>query len=782
MEAMRVPLDRPRKLLTLGTAAVLAAGLALPASSVPLDRNPAPARAAAQPVYLQSHRPVPDRVADLLRRMTLEEKVGQMTQIAALRIMGDCEWSGGDLNPACMKAVLADAKVGSILSGGGNPPGPQSDLGAENTPRLWAEMVNAIQRFALANSRLRIPIIYGVDAVHGHNNVLNATLFPHQLGLAATWDPALARQVGASAGRAVKATGITWNFAPVSDLARDARWGRYYETFGEDPVLAGSLAANSAAGIETGGRVAATMKHFAGYSQPLNGHDRVPAELPMRYLQDTLLPPYKAQVDAGVDTVMVNSGAVNGIPAHASRYLLTDVLRRQWRFTGVVVSDWEDVRALQTKYRIAADYPAAIAIAVNAGVDMAMEPYNAAEFTAGLLRVARDGRVPRARVDEAVGRILALKFKLGLFENPYVDPARADAAVLGADRPLARRAAVTSLTLLRNERAGAAPALPLPAGRRIVVAGPNADNLQAQLGGWSIGWQGVPDNVVGKITDGTILDALRSNAPAGTTVVPARTEAEAVARTRTADAAVLVVGEGAGAEGLNDKEVPALEAAQQRLVDAVQATGKPVVVVVVASRPLVLGAAADASALLMAYQPGSEGGNAVADVLYGRANPSGRLPMSWPKTVGDQPMFYQQLPGTNGGPSSGYDPLYPFGAGLSYTTYETRAVQLGSAQVGPRDQVTVRVRVANTGQRAGEMVVPVYVGQPVSRVLTPPKRLVAFTRVGLRPGEERTVTVTFPVRLLAVTPGDVNGAGPQRVEPGAYQVSSADRTAPLTVR
>jgi beta-glucosidase len=332
------------------------------------------------------------------------------------------------------------------------------------------------------------------------------------------------------------------------------------------------------------------------------------------------------------------------------------------------------------------------------------------------------------------------------------------------------------MTLLRNDN----DVLPFAAGKKIVVTGPNADNLPAQLGGWTIGWQGVPDNVVGRIKDPTILAALTANAPAGTQVVPGG--ADPAGQLAGADAAVVVVGEGPGAEGVSDREVPELDAAQQRLVASLRATGKPVVVVVVASRPLVLGTAADVPALVMAYQPGSEGGNALADVLYGTVNPSGRLPVSWPKSVGDQPMFYQQLPGTNGGPSSGYEPLYPFGAGLSYTDYAVRGLRLERDQMGTGGTLPVRVTVTNIGGRDGDMVVPLYVSQPVSRVLVPPKRLVAFTRVTLKAGEVRTVTLSVPAARLAVTPGDVNGAGQPRVRTGGYQLSSGEQTVSFTVR
>ncbi len=302
--------------------------VALVVASLALAGAP-PAAAAGGDVYLRPDAPVAARVQNLLRRMTVEEKVGQLEQIAVTRLQGaDCTWS-----------------------------------------------------------------VYGADAVHGHNNVLGATVFPHQIGLGASWDPALATAAARSTHRAVAATGVSWDFAPVADLARDQRWGRYYETYAEDPVLDGALAAGTVTGLQDGGRLAATVKHYAGYSEPTNGHDRVPADLSPRYLQDTILPSYKAAVDAGALTVMANSGAVNGIPVTSSRYLLTDVLRGQWHFGGVVVSDWNDVRNLQTAYHLAADYPGAIAIAVNAGIDLAMLPPDDRDFHAAALAAVNRGLI-----------------------------------------------------------------------------------------------------------------------------------------------------------------------------------------------------------------------------------------------------------------------------------------------------------------------------------------------------------------------------------------------------
>lgn len=732
-----------------------------------------PAQAGDNPTYTNPNAPVDIRVHDLLKRMTLAEKIGQMDQISVVRMQGDCEWSGGDFTPSCLKNVLTDNAAGSILSGGGAGP-------AVNTPENWANMVNTVQKYAVENSRLHIPVLYGVDAVHGHNNVLGATIFPQEIGMGATWDPAVVNAEGASAARAVAATGIDWNFAPVADLSRDQRWGRYYETYGEDPLLTGTLAAAAVKGIDNAHgakHVVATVKHFAGYSEPSNGHDRVPADVSVRYLQDTLLPSYKAAVDAGAKTVMVNSGAVNGIPATASSYLLTKVLRDQWGFQGVVVSDWQDVRALQTTYHLAADYPGAIAKAVNAGLDMAMEPYDAQGWSDGLKAAVDRGLVSVKRIDQSVSRILKLKFQLGLFEHPYVDASKANAAVLGADTDIARQAADESQVLLRND----GNVLPVSSSaKKIVVAGSYADDINDQVGGWTVGWQGVPNGV--KLPGTTVLQGIKEAAPSGTQIVQATSADDAVAQAQDADLTVVVVGEKAAAEGAADAPRPELTADQQALVKSLKATGKPVVTVVIAGRPLVLGDADGTQGLLMSWLPGSEGGHAVADVLFGKVNPSGRLNVSWPRNIGDEPLYYQQLPGTNSGPESSYNAAYPFGAGLSYTSYAFNSITAGKATARTHDTIDLKVSVANTGDREGDLVVPVYVSQPSSDVLAPPTKLVAFTKVHLAAGQSRTVSLKVPPSALAVTPGDIDGAGTQQVERGDYVFKAGTQSTTVTVR
>ena len=735
---------------------------------------------AGRPLYLDSHAGINARVNDLLHRMTLEEKVGQMDQIVIGKLRdttspanGDCNNAGGNNDPlqtTCLQRVLVDYKTGSILSGGTDNP-------ADNTGRGWAEQYNTIQHHAIENSRLHIPIIYGVDAVHGFGHPWQAPLFPHSIGIGATWDPAVAEAGGAVTRRALLATGGNWDFAPVQDLARDNRWGRYYETWAEQPALAAALGAANIRGLQGPGgfdspQVAATVKHFAGYSQSINGHDRVEAQLPIRYLQDVFLPSYAGGIDAGAATVMADSGSINNVPATSSHFLLTEELRHRLGFKGVVISDFGDVPALQTAYHVAADFPTAIAKAVNAGVDVSMTPSDYVGWNTGLVQDVHRGLVSEHRIDQSVKRILRLKFQLGLFDHPYVDPTAADAAVeAGRDDTLT--AARESITLLRNQN----NVLPLAAGARLVVTGPSADSMTNQLGGWSVSWQGV-------FGAGHVC------------CMGPPDQGSAVAAMAGADAGVVVVGEKAYAEGLGDNPAPALPPDQKALISALQATGKPVIVVIIAGRPLGLGPAADANAVLMAYLPGTEGGTAVADVIFGRVNPSGHLPVSWPSDadqvggdfcgtcpspLGDQPKFFDQLPGTNSGQGSAYNPRWAFGFGLSYTTFATSGLSV-TGLVSRHGTATATFTVANTGSRAGATVVPVYVSQPVSTLVVPPQRLVGWARVTLDPGQSRTVEVTFPASELAVTTGDIDASGPRAVERGSYQVQVGSMSADFTIR
>jgi beta-glucosidase len=693
-----------------------------------------------------------------------------------------------------------DNHVGSILAGGTDiPVDTTGHNGVGNTGLDWANEYNTMQSYAMAHSRLHIPVIFGVDAVHGFGHPYQAPLFPQSIGIGATWDPSVAQAGGAVTANALRATGWNWDFAPVQDLARDNRWGRYYETWAEEPALAAALGGANVRGLQSGSgnglMVTATVKHFAGYSQSINGHDRVQADLPIRYLQDTFLPSYAGAIDAGSGTVMVNSGSVNGIPATASHYLLTTLLRDRLGFRGVVISDYGDVSALASTYHMAADLAGAAALAINAGVDMAMLPFNADQWQTAVQQDVANHSISMSRINQAVERILTLKFRLGLFDHTTVDASKADAAVT-AGRNVTLQAARESMTLLRNQ----SNTLPLSPTSKLVVTGPSADSMTNQLGGWSVSWQGVfgaghvccmgPANQIPPGT--TVLKGLQAQ---DSKVIFAPDQATAVSDAASADAVVVAVGEKAYAEGLGDNPAPALPPDQKALISALEATGKPVIVVVIAGRPLGLGPAESANAVLMAYQGSTEAGTAVADAIFGKIDPSGKLPVTWPSDaaatggdfnggapspLGDQPKVFDQLANTGSGQGHGYNPLYPFGFGLSYTTFGVSGLSATSS-VSRDGTVTATFTVSNSGGRAGTDIVPVYVHQPISAVLVPDQRLAGFTRVTLDPGQSKTVHVSFPVSVLAVTPGDIQSDGAPAVETGSYQVQIGSLSAGFTI-
>jgi beta-glucosidase len=782
-------------------AAVAAAASVLAVGALSAVVSQGVAGAARSAPWLDSQRPISSRVNALLGAMTLAEKVGQMDQQLVTTLTdpngATCGDNGFNLpNPACLKKVLVDQHTGSVLAGGtNNPIDTTGQGGAGNTGFDWANEYNIIQKYAIQNSRLHIPLIFGVDAVHGFGHPWQAPLFPQSIGMGATWDPAAARAGGVVTANAVRATGWNWVFAPVQDLSRDNRWGRTYETWGEEPALTAAMGGADVQGMQQPASgnsldVAATVKHFAGYSQAVNGHDRNEALLPLNYLQSMILPSYAGGIDAGAQTVMVDSGSINAVPATASHYLLTDILRNQMGFKGVVISDYQDVPALQTAYHVAPDLAGAIAKAVNAGVDMSMEVFAPDQWQAAILSDVASGAISQARINEAVRRILTLKFQLGLFDQacvrdtstPCVDAGAANAAVT-AGRDATLSAARESVTLLRNE----GNALPLSPSAKVVVTGPSADSMTNQLGGWSVSWQGVfgaghvccmgPANQIPPGT--TVLKGIQAE---DANVVSAPDQASAVAAAASADAVVVAVGEKAYAEGLGDNPAPQLAADQKALISALQATGKPVIVVVIAGRPVGLGPAENANGVIMAYQGSTEAGHAVADVIFGNVNPSGKLPVSWPSDaatvggdfdgtapspLGDQPKFFDQLPGTGSGQGHAYNPLYPFGFGLSYTTFTTSGLSV-TPSVSTQGTATATFTVTNAGSRSGTDIVPVYVSQPVSGVVVPPQRLVGFTRVTLAVGQSQTVTVRFPVSTLAETQGDINASGPPTVQPGSY--------------
>lgn len=706
---------------------------------------------AGQSAAFEKDQRIHEKVEALLAEMTVEEKIGQVSQINIHFLMANSEFRE-DL----MHEVIVKYAVGSILSGGsGYPP--------INSPQEWAKMTNRVQKYT-EQTRLRIPLIYGVDAVHGHNNVKGATIFPYDINIAASFNPDLAEKSAELTAKALHATGIHWNFAPVLDIARNPKWGRAYETFGEDPYLAAIMGARMIQGYQKSGQVAACAKHFVGYGAAESGLDRQPADVSERTFREVLFPPFKAAVDAGVRTIMINSGEVNGVPAHASKWLLTDILRKEFGFRGMVVSDWQDLQKIATYHRAAPDVKQAIARSFNAGVDMSMIPMTLDEIDL-LKEAVSEGLISMERLDDATRNILYAKYELGLFENRYVDDTQAAAIFAEPEQAeTARQLARESLTLLKN----ASNTLPISKEiKRIFVAGSGANSKSDLCGGWTIDWMGAreDDLIVGQ----TMLEAITEKIGA-TAQIEFLSEASGRDRLieagNAADMIIAVVGEHSYAEMRGDRQDLSLAPEQQAMLDALNATGKPVALVVVSGRPLLIGAAAKAAkAVLYAYLPGTEGGAAIADALFGDANPAGRLPFSIPKHIGQTPMRY------NDRVNAAYDPLYPFGFGLSYATFRYGKLQ-APASVKFGEPLRVSLDVTNAGNVAGDEAVLMYYANRYASVTPRRQQLCGFQRISLRPGETKTVSFEVTPEQLRVydeTLRPVEEARPMTIEIGALR-------------
>ena len=697
--------------------------------------------------------------------MTLEEKVGEMTQLtltAVSKTMGTAS-QPHELDLAKLEEAIVGHHVGSVLN----------VWDVASTMQHWHDVIATIQR-AAQRRRLQIPVLYGIDAVHGHNYLVGATLFPQNLAMAATWDPELVRRANEITAIEVRASGIPWNFSPVLDLARQPLWSRFFETFGEDVHLAsvmGVAAVRGLQGDDVGDplRVAATGKHFLGYGMPRTGRDRTPAWIPERMLHEYFVPPFQAAIDAGLRTVMINSGDINHVPVHASREILTDLLRTRLGFTGVAVTDWEDIIKLHTVHRVAATPKEAVRIAVLAGIDMSMVPYDLS-FHRDLVALVREGAVPESRIDESVRRILQLKLDLGLFERPFPD--RSLAARVGASEfeQVSRRAAAEAVTLLKNDGL-----LPLKKDMQVLITGPGAHSLPALHGSWTYRWQGTDQDMYPRDAR-TVLGSLLAEVGAErVTYVPGATfdrevdVAAAAEAARHADVAIVALAEWPSTEKVGDIDDLRMPDAQLKLARAIEATGTPVVLVLLENRPRIVREAVDsARAIVLGYQSGPFAADAIIDVIFGDENPSGRLPFTYPRyphaLVQYDHVQAEQL-GPNG-PEGGYVPEWDFGHGLSYTTFAYDALKLQRSTLARGDTLVVTVNVTNIGDRAGKEVAQLYVRDLYATVSPPVRRLRSFQKIELAPGERRTLVLRVPVRDLAHVGLDNQWI----VEPGEFEV------------
>ncbi|MFY9361890.1 MAG: glycoside hydrolase family 3 N-terminal domain-containing protein [Dysgonamonadaceae bacterium] len=730
---------------------------------------------------------VEQKINALIANMSLEEKVGQMAQFT-IDVLGK---GGGvyasdepfELDPAMMDTVFGKYKVGSILNTSNN---------RARTTEVWENTVKAIQEKAL--KEIGIPVIYGIDAIHGTTYTAGATFFPQQIGMAATFDPELVEEGSRISAYETRASNIPWNFSPILDLGRDSRWPRQWETFGEDPYLAKVLGMASVQGYQGKDRnhidqnhVAATLKHYMGYGVPYSGKDRTPAIITESDLREKHFEPFRAAVEGGALSIMVNSGIVNNVSTHADYRLLTEWLKKDMNFDGVIVTDWADVQNLLSRDRIAKDYRDAIRIAINAGIDMVMEPYNL-KFCDELVALVKSGEVKQERIDDAVRRVLRLKFRLGLFDRPSWS--RFDYPDFGSPvhEAAAKSAADESITLLKNED----NILPLKKGVRLLVTGPNANSMRTLNGGWSYSWQGEKVEEFAQQYN-TIFEALQKKfGEANVKYEPGVTYKmdglyfeenppeiqKAVAAASGVDCIVLCVGENSYCETPGNLDELTLSENQIQLALALQKTGKPVILVLNEGRPRIIRKIEpDSKAIVQLYLPGNYGADALADILAGEVNPSGKLPYTYPKfeqgliTYDHKPCqnIDQKMEGVYD-----YDAetavQYPFGFGLSYTTFEYANLTIDKKSFVPGDTITVTVDVKNTGAMAGKETVMLFTSDLVASITPDVRRLRAFRKINLQPGEQKTVTLKVAANDLAF----VNPEGKWILEEGDFKFQVGD--------
>lgn len=716
------------------------------------------------------------RVDSVLKMMTLEEKVGQMVQLTASTV---CVPGSPELDMAKIETIFGDYKVGSILNTFADT-ARSREFTASNIRRLQEKSLELIG----------IPTLYGMDMIHGASYLTDATLFPQEINIAATFNPEHARIMGEVTAYETRAAMIPWIFAPVMDLGRDARWSRHWESWGEDPYLSAVMSeaeTRAAQGPDPNcidlNHVAVSIKHYLAYGVPFTGKDRTPAYVPIQDLREKYFRPFKDCLQAGALTLMVNSASINGIPNHANKELLTGWVKEELGWDGMIVTDWADIANLFVRDHVATDMKEAVALGVNAGIDMIMEPNNP-ECCVWLKELAEEGRIPMERIDDAVRRVLRLKFRLGLFDHPTWDVSGYDQFGCKEFQDASYRAAVESQVLLKNEDR----LLPLEYGTRILVTGPNAHSMRTLNGGWTYTWQGNGDLFAGDCN--TIYEAIARKFGGenviyepGVTYAPwPDWQAEnppridrAVAAAYRAQVIIACVGENSYCEtpgNLNDLN---LSQNQKDLVKALANTGKPIVLVLNEGRPRIIGDIEPlARAIVDVLLPGNYGGDALAALLSGEENFSGKLPFTYPKHVNALHTYdykvqeHREMMEGEYNYDAVMDVQWPFGFGLSYTTFEYSDFKVkGSDSFAAGDSLRFEVTVRNTGFGAGKEAVLLYSSDLVASLIPDVKRLRAFTKVSLQPGESRTVSFCVPAHELAFVGAD----GKWRLEEGAFRMS-----------
>ncbi len=723
---------------------------------------------------IASDKQLEQRVEQVLERLTLDEKIGQMTEMA-IDVLGGFDTNGEYVvDDEKLRLVINQYKVGSILNA------PAHALTREN----WQKVIGRIQEASIET--MGVPTIYGLDEIHGTTYVLGGTMFPQPINVGASFNRELARESARITAYETRAANVPWTYSPTVDMARDPRWPRVWENYGEDVLVNAVMGAETVLGYQgddpnniPADRIAATVKHYFGYGVPRTGKDRTPAYISPADLREKYFEPFRACVEAGALSIMVNSGSINGVPVHADRELLTVWLKEQLGWDGMVVTDWNDINNLYTREKVATDKKDAIRIAINAGIDMAMEPYDLT-FCTLLRELVDEGAVPMSRIDDAVRRVLRLKFRLNLFDAP-VTPIE-DYPLFGGPEhaAVALAAAEESIVLLKNKSSF----LPLAAGTRLLVTGPNAHSMRSLNGGWSYSWQG---NLAGLFTEqyNTIYEALADKFGAAAVRLEQgvtykedgayheENEPEierAVAAARNVDVIVACIGENSYCETPGNLSDLALSENQARLVKALAATGKPLVLVLNGGRPrLIADIEPLAEAVVNVLLPGNYGGEALANILAGDVNPSARMPYSYPRHSAELTTYdYRVSEQTEAVVSV----QWPFGHGLSYTTFEYSNFQTTTPSFAAGDDLHFFVDVTNTGSRAGKEAVMLFSRDMVASLVPEGRRLRAFEKVELQPGETRTVELKIRAADLAFVGTD----GHWTLEQGDFRMQTGNQT------
>lgn len=744
----------------------------------------------AQDYQQKTKEEISSRAEEILQQMTLEEKVGQMTQVT-LDVIGKGEnrfssFEPFNLDKEILKKALSKYKVGSFLNTANN---------RALTPEKWYSVIKEIQETNARETRLNIPIIYGVDEIHGATYTVGATMFPQQIGQAASRNPELVRRGAEITAYETRASGIPWTFSPVLDLGIDPRFPRMWESFGEDPYLTSVLGVAMIDGYEGENNdvghpehIASNLKHFLGYHAVTSGKDRTPAYIPDDVLREYHLPPFKAAIDAGAHTIMINSGLINGVPVHANYNLLTTLLKEELGFEGFLVTDWADIENLYRRDRVAENDREAIKLAINAGVDMSMVPYEYERFFDNLVALVKDGEVTEERINDAVRRILKVKLALNLFETPVTHYSNYPKFGSQEFEQASYEMAAESITLLKNQN----NILPLNKKAKVLITGPNANSMRTLNGAWTYSWQGEKTPEFSEQYS-TIVEAIQKEIGDRNVVYIPGVDyvkggkyyedekvqfEEAISAARKVDYILLVLGENTYTEKPGDLNDLYLSDNQTELAQRLAETGKPIILVLNEGRPRIISKfEQQMQGVVQTYLPGNFGGDALADILFGDVNPSGKLPYNYPRypnaLIPYIHKYSEEQTAAEGvyNYEADYSPQFSFGDGLSYTTFKYENLQLDKTEMGNSENLNVQVKVTNTGTRKGKEVIELYTSDLYASEITPDvRRLRRFEKIELEPGESRIVSFNLNAEEMAYH----NQKGKPIVEPGKFELMIKD--------